>query len=212
MKRSEFKKSSERKWQHEPEGGDGVTRSMLVARDVAAAEAAGVTWDPEEEHLPVWGTDGIRLQVDGTWEVNWGGGWRALGEVGRPFRPVYAELSRRILLDRELGGDVTYWKAEAMSRARDGKSCHQELQRCAGKLRCAEASAAASMALLSRVTDLECALDSSRRLHDRALRRMAELSGIAAALIRSVPVVEALRNPKHAAAVAAYSRWVDEPE
>jgi len=53
MKLSEFEAKQTEKWRRlYPPGGECLTLLMVVARDVAAAEAAGVKWDPEEPELP----------------------------------------------------------------------------------------------------------------------------------------------------------------
>lgn len=102
MKRSEFASKRERYWRSGT--ADEATVQVRVNDDICAALVAGVTWDPEEEPkmLPVWGTDQVRLTVEGKWEMfsESHNEWIAATHHGM-YAPAMAELRDRLMNERE---------------------------------------------------------------------------------------------------------------
>jgi len=103
MKKSEFEKKRRSFWQTETE----PDMATLVNRDIWAAEAAGVVWDPEEEPLPE------RLFISYS-----GGGTHAVPVDGQRIwvfsaaRGVADELRQRCFLEA-----VRRWNAWPLFRA-----------------------------------------------------------------------------------------------
>jgi hypothetical protein len=180
MKRSEYVAREIEKAMEEAACGPAAA-AMIAHANARASERAGVTWDLEEAEPEVlWPGERFMLRTDGWFERSGSSPWRQI--IGPD--EVIAELARRILLDRELGGDVTYWHGEAKKLRED---VMYDL-------------VAAAPRVVVTVPD-----SSLRQQHDRTLRRLAELSGIAHMLAHFSGIE---RNR----AIEAYVRWVNAPE
>jgi hypothetical protein len=208
MKLSEYRQKRRKHWR---EQGVVSTVDQRIDGDIHAAEAAGKKWDPEDVAVLWQGPDAedcypTRVLPSGACQIEWPDqGWQA-ADI-----PALTELSRRLLLDRDLGGDVAYWHDEAVKAREDAARLTAALaalihetsdlvREVPGRIHTASVQA-------SRIVDLEQELALLRHHHDRTLRRLAELSGIAKALVQYDPP-----DPRWANAATAYRRWINDPE
>jgi hypothetical protein len=106
MKRSEYEQSRrDRWWEH---SGDPL--KIQVNHDIEAAEAAGVTWDPEEPEWP--------RKIEPT---SWSGSWGVTANVA-PDPPRYLsieeirEVCRRHNLWPRLEGLMQDWEERGIGR------------------------------------------------------------------------------------------------
>ncbi len=117
MKRSEF----DAEWD-EAVRGDGIplpSRRMVAA---LLAVKAGVTWDPEEPEI-VWDRGSVRLLADGRWQfltMETLGGWIDCRPDER-IVPIYDELARRLLAERELSIAMEGQRTEVREALADGR-------------------------------------------------------------------------------------------
>lgn len=170
MKRSEYIEAEMQRAL--PECRDDGEAMVIASANAKAAERAGKVWDPEEVDVLWIGKeteDVLPARIVANGDVQYqlaSSRWVIMDD------PMGHELARRILLDREAGGDVVYWQEEAI-KARELAGGD--------------------------------ALEALRRQHDRTLRRIAELSGIAHAMAERGPV-----DGPFAQLVEQYNRWRNE--
>jgi hypothetical protein len=105
MKRSEFLAKRESYWTMAKNQGSARDENLqvLLNRDLCAALEAGVVWDAEEPEV-AWEQESVRLLVDGRWQfftLATMGDWIDY-QPNRRFIPIYDELARRLLAEREL--------------------------------------------------------------------------------------------------------------